>query len=123
MNPKTSLVLVTALLPTLALAGPKYTELATKGTDLWATMKTSEGEIVLKLFSKDAPKPVANFVGLATGERDWTGPDGKVVKGKPFYDGVIFHRVIPDFMIQGGDPTGTGRGDPGYKFEDEFQSG
>jgi peptidyl-prolyl cis-trans isomerase A (cyclophilin A) len=124
MNAKNLLVLTSALLPTLALAGaPKFTELATKGTDLWATMKTSEGDIVLKLFSADAPKTVANFVGLATGEKEWTGPDGKKNTGKPLYDGVIFHRVIPDFMIQGGDPTGTGRGDPGYRFEDEFQSG
>ena len=122
MTAKIILVLVTALLPTLALAGSKYTDLATKGADLWATMKTSEGEIVLKLFAKDAPKTVANFVGLATGEKEWTS-DGKVTKGKPLYDGVIFHRVIPDFMIQGGDPTGTGRGDPGYRFDDEFQSG
>jgi peptidyl-prolyl cis-trans isomerase A (cyclophilin A) len=123
MNSKTLVVLSTVLLPTLALAGStKFTDLATKGTDLWATMKTSEGDIVLKLFSADAPKTVANFVGLATGEREWTMPDGKK-SNKPLYDGVIFHRVIPDFMIQGGDPTGTGRGDPGYRFEDEFQSG
>ena len=123
MSSKTVLVLAT-LLPTLALAGStKFTDLATKGTDLWATMKTSEGDIVLKLFSADAPKTVANFVGLATGEKEWTSPDGKKQTGKPLYDGVIFHRVIPDFMIQGGDPTGTGRGDPGYRFDDEFQSG
>ena len=123
MNAKTLLVLTTALLPTFAFAGTKFTALALKGTDLWATMKTSEGDIVLKLFSKDAPKTVANFVGLATGEKEWTGADGAKKVGKPLYDGVIFHRVIPDFMIQGGDPTGTGRGDPGYRFEDEFQSG
>ncbi|MBS1151849.1 MAG: cyclophilin [Myxococcaceae bacterium] len=122
MNLKPILVL-SALLPTFAFAGPKFTDLATKGTDLWATMKTSEGDIVLKLFSKDAPKTVANFVGLATGEKEWTGADGAKKTGKPLYDGVIFHRVIPDFMIQGGDPTGTGRGDPGYRFDDEFQSG
>ncbi|WP_410477972.1 peptidylprolyl isomerase [Myxococcus sp. MxC21-1] len=78
----------------------------------------------MRLFSKDAPKTVANFVGLATGEKAWTDPKtGQRVEGKPLYDGVIFHRVIPGFMIQGGDPTGTGRGDPGYRFEDEFQSG
>ena len=123
MNSKTLVLLSTVMLPTLALAGPaKFTDLATKGADLWATMKTSEGDIVLKLFAKDAPKTVANFVGLATGEKEWTSADGKKA-AKPLYDGVIFHRVIPDFMIQGGDPTGTGRGDPGYRFEDEFQSG
>ncbi len=123
MNAKTLAVLSTVLLPSLALAaGTKFTDLATKGTDLWATMKTSEGDIVLKLFSADAPKTVANFVGLATGEKEWSS-EGVKKTGKPLYDGVIFHRVIPDFMIQGGDPTGTGRGDPGYRFDDEFQSG
>jgi peptidyl-prolyl cis-trans isomerase A (cyclophilin A) len=123
MNAKTLAVLSTVLLPSLALAGgKKFTDLATKGTDLWATMKTSEGDIVLKLFSADAPKTVANFVGLATGEKEWSS-EGVKKAGKPLYDGVIFHRVIPDFMIQGGDPTGTGRGDPGYRFDDEFQSG
>ena len=70
-----------------------------------ATLHTNHGAIVLELYPEDAPKTVENFVTLAT--------DG-------FYDGVIFHRVIPDFMIQGGDPTGTGRGGPGYQFEDEF---
>jgi len=84
-------------------------------------MKTTEGDIVLKLFSADAPKTVANFVGLATGEKEWT-KDGKKMT-KALYDGVIFHRVIPGFMIQGGDPLGSGMGDPGYRFEDEFASG
>jgi peptidyl-prolyl cis-trans isomerase A (cyclophilin A) len=87
-------------------------------------METTKGTIVLKLFSKDAPKTVANFVGLATGEKEWTDPNSGAKKtNAPMYDGTIFHRVIPNFMIQGGDPTGTGRGDPGYRFEDEFQSG
>ncbi|WAS88114.1 MULTISPECIES: peptidylprolyl isomerase [unclassified Corallococcus] len=96
---------------------------ALEGQDLWATMETSEGTVVIKLFSKDAPKTVANFVGLATGEQPWINPKtGEREEGKPLYDGVLFHRVIPDFMIQGGDPTGTGRGDPGYRFGDEFQS-
>src|SRR5580704_4138292 len=71
-----------------------------------ATLATSRGEIVCELFAKDAPKTVNNFVFLAK---------------ENFYDGTVFHRVIPDFMIQGGDPTGTGRGGPGYKFEDEFK--
>jgi peptidyl-prolyl cis-trans isomerase B (cyclophilin B) len=72
-----------------------------------ATFETSRGEIVCELFAKDAPKTVNNFVFLAK---------------EKFYDGTVFHRVIPDFMIQGGDPTGTGRGGPGYKFEDEVKS-
>jgi len=96
---------------------------AQAGKELFATFDTTQGQIVVRLFSKDAPKTVANFVGLATGEREYE--DSKTrekVKGKPFYDGVVFHRVIPGFMIQGGDPTGTGRGGPGYRFEDEFQS-
>jgi peptidyl-prolyl cis-trans isomerase A (cyclophilin A) len=83
----------------------------TPGT--YATFKTTEGTIVCSLFEKDAPKTVANFIGLAEGTKEWT-------KGKTkLYDGTIFHRVIPQFMIQGGDPQGNGTGGPGYKFEDE----
>ncbi|MCY1044213.1 peptidylprolyl isomerase [Corallococcus sp. bb12-1] len=96
---------------------------ALEGQDLWAKMETNQGTIVLKLFSKDAPKTVSNFVGLATGEQPWISPKTRErVEGTPLYDGAIFHRVIPGFMIQGGDPTGTGRGDPGYRFGDEFKS-
>ncbi len=96
---------------------------AESGQDIYATMSTTEGDVVLRLFSKDAPKTVMNFVGLAAGEKEFVdSKTGKPAK-KPFYDGVIFHRVIPDFMIQGGDPEGTGRGGPGYKFGDEFESG
>jgi peptidyl-prolyl cis-trans isomerase A (cyclophilin A) len=87
---------------------------------LYATMKTSMGDIVLVLFEDKAPKTVANFVGLATGTKEWTDPKtGQPVK-RPFYNGTTFHRVIPGFMIQGGDPLGNGRGGPGYRFEDEF---
>jgi peptidyl-prolyl cis-trans isomerase A (cyclophilin A) len=94
------------------------------GKDLYATFDTTEGQIVVKLFSKDAPKTVENFVGLATGEKEWTHPaNGEKKKGTPLYDGTIFHRCISDFMIQGGDPLGQGTGGPGYRFEDEFQSG
>ncbi|HEY3448315.1 MAG TPA: peptidylprolyl isomerase [Myxococcales bacterium] len=93
------------------------------GKDLYATFKTSMGDIVIKLFPKDAPKTVANFVGLATGEKEWTDPRTQAKSTAPLYDGSIFHRVIPDFMIQGGDPLGKGTGGPGYQFEDEFQSG
>ena len=90
------------------------------GPGLFAKFETTQGTIVVKLFEKEAPKTVANFVGLADGTKEWTDPKtGQKVK-RPFYDGLIFHRVIPDFMIQGGDPLGTGTGGPGYKFEDEF---
>ena len=87
---------------------------------LYATFKTSMGNIVVRLFEDKAPKTVENFVGLATGAKEWTDPKtGQKVK-RPLYNGTIFHRVIPNFMIQGGDPQGTGRGGPGYKFADEF---
>jgi peptidyl-prolyl cis-trans isomerase A (cyclophilin A) len=85
----------------------------------YATINTSEGTIVCRLFEADAPKTVTNFIDLAEGKRDWTHPtSGKKSKDRLF-DGTIFHRVIPNFMIQGGDPAGTGFGGPGYKFEDE----
>ena len=91
--------------------------------DLYAVFQTSRGNIVVKLFEKEAPKTVANFVGLATGKQEWVDPhNGQKSKAK-LYDGTVFHRVIPQFMIQGGDPLGTGTGGPGYRFEDEFQSG
>ena len=81
---------------------------------------TSMGRITCQFFQKQAPNTVANFIGLATGSKDWTDPVGKKVQHhKPLYDGTTFHRVIPEFMIQGGDPTGTGMGDPGYAFNDE----
>jgi peptidyl-prolyl cis-trans isomerase A (cyclophilin A) len=84
-------------------------------------MDTSMGRITCQFFQKQAPLAVANFIGLATGTKDWTDPaTHKVQHHKPYYDGTIFHRVIPEFMIQGGDPTGTGTGDPGYAFNDEF---
>ena len=84
-------------------------------------MDTSMGRITCQFFQKQAPKAVANFIGLAEGTKDWTDPATKKVQHhKPLYDGTIFHRVIPEFMIQGGDPTGTGMGDPGYTFDDEF---
>jgi len=89
----------------------------TPGT--YATIDTNQGTIVCKLFEKDAPKTVANFTELAEGKREWKDSvSGKKGPG-PLYNGTIFHRVIPDFMIQGGDPSGTGMGGPGYKFEDE----
>src|ERR1700737_767615 len=85
-----------------------------------AHFTTSEGSFTVRLFDEDAPKTVANFVELAEGTMEWTDPKtGQKVK-RPFYDGLIFHRVIGGFMIQGGDPLGTGTGGPGYKFGDEF---
>ena len=87
---------------------------------LYATLKTSMGDIVVQLFEDKAPKTVANFVGLASGTKEWSDPKtGEKVK-RPLYNGTIFHRVIPGFMIQGGDPLGNGTGGPGYRFEDEF---
>lgn len=104
--------------------GGQWSSKVDAGKDLYATIHTNLGDVQVKLFSKDAPKTVKNFVGLATGEREWKHPaTGEVKKGVPLYNGVIFHRVIPGFMIQGGDPLGVGRGGPGYTFEDEFQSG
>jgi peptidyl-prolyl cis-trans isomerase A (cyclophilin A) len=108
-------------------AGGKFTlEQATKGlpgpatAPLVATIETSKGKLTCELFDKQAPITVANFVGLARGVRPWLDPkSGKWVK-KPLYDGLIFHRVIPGFMIQGGDPLGSGIGKPGFAFEDEF---
>ncbi|MBX5481515.1 MAG: peptidylprolyl isomerase [Myxococcaceae bacterium] len=96
---------------------------ARAGTPLYATLHTNLGDIGLRLFSKDAPKTVENFVGLSTGEKAWTHPATHEVQHKPLYDGVTFHRVIPGFMIQGGDPLGEGYGGPGYKFEDEINNG
>lgn len=84
-------------------------------------MDTSMGRITCQFFQKEAPKTVANFIALAQGTKDWTDPKTQQnMHNKPLYDGTVFHRVIPEFMIQGGDPTGTGIGDPGYTFEDEF---
>ncbi len=89
----------------------------TPGT--YAVFETTEGTIVCKLFEKDAPKTVANFIELAEGKREWTHPTTRKKTKDPLYHETIFHRVIPDFMIQGGDPMGTGFGGPGYQFEDE----
>jgi peptidyl-prolyl cis-trans isomerase A (cyclophilin A) len=89
-------------------------------TTLTATLHTSQGNIVIRLLPDHAPKTVGNFVELAQGAREWTDPrTGRATKER-LYDGTIFHRVIPNFMIQGGDPLGTGTGGPGYQFADEF---
>jgi peptidyl-prolyl cis-trans isomerase A (cyclophilin A) len=85
-----------------------------------ATFVTSEGTFKAKLLDENAPITVANFVDLASGKREWRDPRDNQRKTDKLYDGTILHRVIPDFMVQGGDPLGTGTGGPGYKFEDEF---
>jgi peptidyl-prolyl cis-trans isomerase A (cyclophilin A) len=85
----------------------------------YAVFHTSDGQIVCRLFPAEAPKTVANFIELAEGAREWTHPLTQKKSSEKLYDGTIFHRVIPDFMIQGGDPAGNGMGGPGYRFEDE----
>jgi len=85
-----------------------------------AILHTSAGDIRLELFDNHAPKTVKNFVELAQGSREWTHPATKAKSNEPLYDGTIFHRVIKDFMIQGGDPLGRGTGGPGYEFGDEI---
>lgn len=86
-----------------------------------ATLQTNKGNIEVELYDDRAPRTVNNFVGLATGSKKWTTPEtGEIIDEDPLYDDVLFHRVIDDFMIQTGDPTGTGRGGPGYEFTDEF---
>ena len=88
--------------------------------ELHAVLHTSHGDIDVQFYEDRAPKTVANFVGLATGKRTWKDPQSGESRNDPYYDGVLFHRVIEGFMLQGGDPTGTGRGGPGYRFPDEF---
>lgn len=88
-----------------------------------ARFQTNQGTIVCDLFENEAPVTVKNFVDLAEGNKEYQDPRTGEKKKGAYYDGTIFHRVIPQFMIQGGDPSGTGRGDPGYRFQDEFQSG
>jgi len=89
----------------------------------YATLVTSKGTIKVRLLPDHAPKTVDNFVGLATGAKEYKDPRDGQKKTGPYYDGTIFHRVIPEFMIQAGDPTGTGTGGPGYQFEDEVAGG
>jgi peptidyl-prolyl cis-trans isomerase A (cyclophilin A) len=122
---QSGMVVLATLLMSLAAASSGYAKTAPAKAPaaqkaLTATLKTSMGVIKVKLFKDTAPKTVENFVGLATGKKEWKDPKTeKMVKGKSLYAGTIFHRVIPDFMIQGGDPLGKGTGGPGYQFEDE----
>ncbi|RYJ14717.1 peptidylprolyl isomerase [Halogeometricum borinquense] len=85
-----------------------------------ATLHTTRGDITVELFEERAPRTVENFIGLATGEKEWEDPETGETRTDSLYEGTIFHRIIDDFMIQGGDPEGTGRGGPGYTFDDEF---
>jgi peptidyl-prolyl cis-trans isomerase A (cyclophilin A) len=104
----------TATFPEIQVPGPA-------GAQLYARFVTTQGNVVVRLEEHKAPKTVKNFVGLATGTQEWVHPrTGQAQKGVRLYDGTVFHRVIPNFMIQGGDPLGQGTGNPGYRFEDEF---
>ncbi len=99
---------------------PVRTPMAAPAAESTAIIHTTAGDMRCKLFDKQAPIGVANFIGLAEGTKDWTSPVSHAKKhGVPLYDGTIFHRVIPEFMIQGGDPAGSGNGDPGYQFKNE----
>jgi len=111
-------------IPAFAAETPKETTPAmTKlAPGLYAKFETTAGNFTVRLFDVEAPKTVANFVGLAKGEKEFTDPKGGAKVKRPLYNGLIFHRVIPDFMVQGGDPLGNGTGGPGYQFEDEFNS-
>ncbi|RYF04436.1 MAG: peptidylprolyl isomerase [Deltaproteobacteria bacterium] len=98
---------------------PPFVATFDENAKVQADLHTSLGKVSVRLFAQQCPLTVGNFVALARGESSWTDPAGNTVK-KPLYDGTIFHRVIPDFMIQGGDPAGTGSGGPGYRFGDEI---
>ncbi len=111
------LLIILAAFPGFGLAADKDKKLA-PGT--YAVFNTTLGKITCVLYEKEAPKTVENFIGLVEGTKEWTDPKTNQKIKKPFYNGLIFHRVIPNFMIQGGDPLGVGMGGPGYAFEDEF---
>ena len=120
---RTSMFAVVAMLAAATAFAGQDAPAKKSGGKVYAHFTTNLGKFTVELFEKDAPKTVANFVGLAEGTKEWTDPKTGAKVKKPFYNGLIFHRVIADFMIQGGDPLGTGTGDPGYKFADEFGSG
>jgi peptidyl-prolyl cis-trans isomerase A (cyclophilin A) len=104
----------------VVMIGGIMAEAQEKKAPLYANLKTNMGNVVVLLFEEKAPKTVANFVDLATGAKEWVDPKSRQQVKHPLYNGTLFHRVIPDFMIQGGDPLGTGTGGPGYRFADEF---
>ncbi len=104
----------------LAMAGFSPSAMAQRDPGTYAVFETDQGQFVVELFEDRAPITVTNFVELAEGMKEYTDPrDGQKKTGR-YYDGTVFHRLIPDFMIQGGDPTGTGTGGPGYRFENEY---
>ncbi len=115
-----SKLLFVAALAISIISNGSAAESPEKKGPLYATLKTSMGDIVIQLFDDKAPKTVANFVDLATSAKEWTDPKTREKAKRPLYNGTIFHRVIPGFMIQGGDPLGNGTGGPGYRFADEF---
>jgi len=121
-NRRVELTIELDVRPPVAADLATYTKtLRGTGPRLVATLDTSKGTLHCELLADKAPMTVANFIGLATGQKSWIDPKtSKVVRGKPFYDGLTFHRVIPGFMVQGGDPLGVGTGGPGYQFEDEI---
>ena len=106
----------------MALQAPESINVEGEG-DLYVRFNTSMGSMTALLYEEKAPRTVANFVGLATGSAEWREPGSGDLVQKPFYDGLVFHRVIPEFMIQFGCPLGTGTGGPGYRFRDEFAPG
>lgn len=112
---KKTLFIISLLM--LTIYGCKSSKYAELGDGIFADIQTNQGDIVVKLEHEKTPVTVANFVSLAEGNSPFVNDE---YKDKPYYDGIIFHRVIKDFMIQGGDPTGTGSGSPGYRFKDEF---
>jgi peptidyl-prolyl cis-trans isomerase A (cyclophilin A) len=115
------LTLCAACAVSLAVAQPLQAQKETKlKPGLYAHFDTTEGNFTIQLFEHEAPKTVANFVELAEGKKQWTNPRTGERTSRPFYNGLIFHRIIDGFMIQGGCPLGTGTGGPGYTFEDEF---
>jgi len=117
------LLIAVLCLGSFALAQTGSTTSQQKTSEPTAVIETSAGSIHCTLFPDKAPIGTANFIGLATGTKEWKDPKtGQTMKGVPLYNGTIFHRVIPNFMIQGGDPIGTGTGDPGYKFKNEVSS-
>ena len=126
----TLVLIVSTSVVTMAQAKPQHdamppvrkptAEASAAAAEPSAIIHTTAGDLHCTLFPKEAPIGVQNFIGLANGTKDWTSPVSHAKKhGVPLYDGTIFHRVIPQFMIQGGDPAGTGAGDPGYKFKNE----
>src|SRR5471030_538065 len=117
---KTSMFAVVVMFAAATAFAGQDAEAKKPAGKVYAQFTTNLGEFTVELFEKDAPKTVANFVGLAEGTKEGTDPKTGAKVKKPFYNGLIFYRVIADFMIQGGDPLGTGSGDPDYKFGDEF---